>query len=112
MLAQTAAEMAQEVGLPARSSSGRTWSGWAWARCWASPRAAPSPKLIVLRYREQERRPIALVGKGVTFDTGGISLKPAQGMAAMTSDMAGAAAVLGRCGPSPELKPAGRTSSP
>lgn len=38
---------------------------------------------------------IALVGKGITFDTGGISLKPAQGMEAMKGDMGGAAAVLG-----------------
>ena len=37
---------------------------------------------------------IALVGKGITFDTGGISLKPAGGMGDMKSDMAGAAAVL------------------
>src|SRR5690606_13174148 len=53
------------------------------------------PKLIVLRHRGAQSPLTALVGKGVTFDTGGISLKPAQGMADMKSDMAGAAAVLG-----------------
>src|SRR5690606_3471053 len=40
------------------------------------------------------RARIALVGKGITFDTGGVSIKPAQGMWEMKSDMAGAAAVV------------------
>jgi leucyl aminopeptidase len=40
-------------------------------------------------------KPVAFIGKGVTFDTGGISLKPAQGMEEMKTDMAGAAAVIG-----------------
>lgn len=53
------------------------------------------PKLIVLRYKGADEEPLALVGKGVTFDTGGISIKPSQGMAEMKGDMAGAAAVLG-----------------
>ncbi len=39
--------------------------------------------------------PIALVGKGVTFDSGGLSLKPSEGMADMKCDMAGAATVVG-----------------
>ncbi len=55
------------------------------------------PRLIVVEYRgaEAERRPIALVGKGVTFDSGGISIKPAQAMDEMKFDMCGAASVLG-----------------
>jgi leucyl aminopeptidase len=55
------------------------------------------PKLIVLRYNGagRKRRPIAYVGKGVTFDTGGISLKPAGEMDEMKFDMSGAASVLG-----------------
>jgi leucyl aminopeptidase len=53
------------------------------------------PKLIVLRYAGGGSRPtLGLVGKGVTFDTGGISLKPGQGMQEMKMDMSGAAAVL------------------
>jgi len=53
------------------------------------------PKLIVLRYRGGGSGPtLALVGKGVTFDTGGISLKPGAGMPDMKMDMSGAAAVL------------------
>jgi leucyl aminopeptidase len=61
-------------------------------------RASHQPaKLIVLRYSgaAKGRKPIALVGKGVTFDTGGISLKPAAEMDEMKFDMSGAASVLG-----------------
>jgi leucyl aminopeptidase len=55
------------------------------------------PKLIVLRYSgaAKARKPLALVGKGITFDTGGISLKPAAEMDEMKYDMSGAASVLG-----------------
>ncbi len=55
------------------------------------------PRLIVLHYRgaEETEPPIALVGKGVVFDAGGISLKPAEKMDEMKMDMAGGAAVLG-----------------
>jgi leucyl aminopeptidase len=55
------------------------------------------PYLIVVEYKggAQGERPYALVGKGVVFDSGGISLKPGAGMDEMKMDMAGAAAVLG-----------------
>ncbi len=53
------------------------------------------PKLIVLDYRGADQRPIVLIGKGVTFDTGGISLKPREDMDEMKFDMCGAASVLG-----------------
>jgi leucyl aminopeptidase len=55
------------------------------------------PKLIVLNYRGTRagEKPVVLVGKGVTFDTGGISLKPAAEMDEMKYDMCGAAGVLG-----------------
>jgi leucyl aminopeptidase len=55
------------------------------------------PKLIVLRYNgaAKSAKPIALVGKGITFDTGGISLKPAGEMDEMKFDMSGAGSVLG-----------------
>jgi leucyl aminopeptidase len=52
------------------------------------------PKLIVLRYAGGGDGTLGLVGKGVTFDTGGISLKPGAGMHEMKMDMSGAAAVL------------------
>ncbi len=55
------------------------------------------PKLIVLRYggAAKSKQPLALVGKGITFDTGGISLKPAAEMDEMKFDMSGAGSVLG-----------------
>jgi leucyl aminopeptidase len=52
------------------------------------------PKLIVLRYGSGSGPTLAFVGKGVTFDTGGISLKPGAGMQEMKMDMSGGAAVL------------------
>ncbi len=59
--------------------------------------ATQAPKLIVLHYRgtTASSKPVVLVGKGVTFDTGGISLKPAAEMDEMKFDMCGAAGVLG-----------------
>ena len=55
------------------------------------------PKLIVLRYNgaARKKKPLVLVGKGITFDTGGISLKPAPEMDEMKYDMSGAGSVLG-----------------
>jgi leucyl aminopeptidase len=62
------------------------------------------PKLIVLRYAGGGSGPnLAFVGKGVTFDTGGISLKPGAGMQEMKMDMSGAAAVLEAMGAIAEL---------
>ena len=55
------------------------------------------PKLLVLNWKggNQGDAPVAFIGKGVTFDTGGISIKPAQNMEAMKWDMGGAGAVVG-----------------
>jgi leucyl aminopeptidase len=55
------------------------------------------PKLIALEYRKGPKgsKPVVLVGKGLCFDSGGISIKPAQGMEHMKFDMCGAAGVLG-----------------
>ena len=55
------------------------------------------PRLVRLTHRSRQarmRKKVALVGKGITFDTGGISIKPAASMHHMTSDMGGAAAVI------------------
>ena len=57
------------------------------------------PKFIILRHRGGGSEPdIGYVGKGITFDTGGISLKPAENMEAMKQDMSGAAAVIAAMG--------------
>jgi len=68
--------------------------------------SAQPPKFIVLRYRGGGSQHLALVGKGITFDTGGISIKPAQGMEEMKGDMAGGAAVIAAMGAIARLKPA------
>jgi leucyl aminopeptidase len=69
-------------------------------------------KLIVLRYEPDESEPmgndadvVAIVGKGITFDSGGISIKPAEGMEKMKYDMSGAAATLAAMRAIAQLKP-------
>jgi leucyl aminopeptidase len=65
------------------------------------------PRFIALEYRGAGRdAPVCLVGKGVTFDSGGISIKPAERMEEMKYDMSGAAAVLGAFEMLGQLKPA------
>jgi leucyl aminopeptidase len=67
--------------------------------------SAQEPRFIALEYKGAEGAPVVLVGKGVTFDTGGISIKPAQSMEDMKYDMSGAAAVLGTFEMLGRLKP-------
>ena len=71
--------------------------------------SAEPPALIVLRYKPilapVSKEHLGLIGKGVTFDTGGISIKPAQDMDQMRYDMAGGAAVLGAMRAIAQLKP-------
>lgn len=62
------------------------------------------PKFIILEYKGSEDAPIALIGKGITFDSGGISLKPGAGMDEMCYDMCGAASVLACLSAAVELK--------
>ncbi len=57
--------------------------------------SARPPRLLAMRWKGADVEPVAFVGKGVTFDTGGISIKPAAGMEDMKWDMGGAAAVAG-----------------
>src|SRR6185436_20337956 len=64
------------------------------------------PRFIVFEYRgsPKKQRPVVLVGKGITFDTGGLSLKPAGDMDHMKFDMCGAASVFGVMRAVAELK--------
>lgn len=64
------------------------------------------PKFIVVEYHgtSKKQKPIVLVGKGITFDSGGISIKPGEHMDEMKFDMSGAAAVLGTLGAVAALK--------
>ncbi|MGB9594165.1 MAG: leucyl aminopeptidase, partial [Anaerolineae bacterium] len=59
--------------------------------------SAQEPRFIILEHngRSDDPSPIVLIGKGLTFDSGGISIKPSEGMEKMKGDMAGAAAVFG-----------------
>jgi leucyl aminopeptidase len=57
--------------------------------------SSEEPRFVALEYQGAEGPPVVLIGKGVSFDTGGISIKPAQSMEDMKYDMSGAAAVLG-----------------
>ncbi len=69
--------------------------------------SAQPPKLISMAYRGRggDGFDVALVGKGITFDTGGISIKPAAGMEAMKADMTGAASVIAAMGAIAKLGP-------
>ena len=115
ILAQRAGEMAAEHGLqceilgPKEIQKHKMGAFWAVAKGSEEP-----PALIVLRY-EPSRAPstpvIGLVGKGVTFDSGGISIKPADGMEKMKYDMAGGAAMLGAMRAIALLKPKVRVTA-
>ena len=70
--------------------------------------SAQPPKMVILEYKTAPRNPtLLLVGKGLTFDSGGISLKPPKGMEEMKFDMCGGAAVLGAMQAVGEEKPKG-----
>jgi len=66
-----------------------------------------TPKLVILQYKGDDSSPktLGLVGKGITFDSGGISLKPSEDMADMKGDMAGAAVVISVLRALAQLKP-------
>ena len=96
-LAETAREIANRYGMQltvlGRAEMEREGMGSFLSVAQGTPQ---EPKLIVLEYRQGgDRPPITLVGKGLCFDSGGISIKPAQGMEWMKFDMCGAAGVLG-----------------
>ena len=65
------------------------------------------PRFIKIHYRPEgkPRKKVALIGKGITFDSGGLSLKPAKSMETMKLDMAGGAAVIGAMSRLPQLRP-------
>ena len=106
-LADTAKKMARELGLKAEVLDARQMQALKMGALLSVARGSDQPpKLIVLRYQGAGPKvpPIALVGKGITFDTGGISLKPAPEMDEMKFDMGGAASGLGAMRAVAELK--------
>ena len=98
--ARRAAEMAAEFGLTVETLEAGEIRARGMGGLWGVGQGSDEPPaLIVLRYEPEgataEDELWAFVGKGITFDTGGISIKPAKGMEEMKSDMAGGAAALG-----------------
>jgi len=108
ILGERASKMAAEVGLkcevfgPDKIKELKMGAFWSVAQGSDEP-----PALIVLRYEPADATGpvLGLVGKGVTFDTGGISIKPADGMEKMKYDMAGGATMLGAMRAIALLKP-------
>jgi leucyl aminopeptidase len=109
VLGQRAAEMASEVGLKSEVYSTDKLHELKMGAFWSvSQGSAEPPALIVLKYEPAgviDGPVLGLVGKGITFDTGGISIKPADNMEKMKYDMAGGAAMIGAMRAIALLKP-------
>jgi leucyl aminopeptidase len=109
ILAERARQMAQEVGLKCEVYGADKIKELKMGAFWGVAQGSDEPPaLIVLRY-EPANAPatpvLGLVGKGITFDTGGISIKPADGMEKMKYDMAGGAAMIGAMRAIAQIKP-------
>ena len=108
-LGERAASMAAEVGLKCEVYSTAKLHELKMGAFWAVSQGSPEPPaLIVLHYEPAgvpDGQVLGLVGKGITFDTGGISIKPADNMEKMKYDMAGGAAMLGAMRAIALLKP-------
>jgi leucyl aminopeptidase len=103
--ARLALKIARENGLKYSSFDPQAFGMHA---LWAVAKGSNEPpRLVALEYRGApgSKEKIALIGKGITFDSGGISIKPSKKMDEMKSDMAGAAAVLGTMSLLSRLKP-------
>ena len=109
-LAEAARQMASEFGLEYKVLDEQAMSSLGMGALLGVAQGSTNPPfLISLEYRPSRtegKHEIALVGKGVTFDTGGISIKPSDGMEKMKYDMAGAAAVIGAMRAIAQLRPA------
>jgi leucyl aminopeptidase len=109
ILGQRAAMMAEEVGLGWEVHSTEMLHQLKMGAFWSVAQgSAEPPALIVLRYEPEgvTKGPVlGLVGKGITFDTGGISIKPSDNMEKMKYDMAGGAAMIGAMRAIALLKP-------
>jgi len=109
MLAERARRMADEVGLKCEVYGADKIKQLKMGAFWGVAQGSDEPPaLIVLRYEPTDAPAspvLGLVGKGITFDTGGISIKPADGMEKMKYDMAGGAAMMGAMRAIALLKP-------
>jgi leucyl aminopeptidase len=114
VLAERAKEMSESLGLKCEIMGPEKIKELKMGAFWSVAQGSDEePRLIVIRYEPQStpEKPTAgkpvlgLVGKGITFDTGGISIKPADGMEKMKYDMAGGAAMIGAMRAIALLKP-------
>jgi leucyl aminopeptidase len=96
-IARAAQEMAREVGLTCKVwTEAQLERGGFGGIIGVGKGSVNPPRMVELRYeRDGRRRPIALTGKGIAFDSGGLSIKDAKGMESMKDDMGGAASILG-----------------
>ena len=112
-MAQEAKKIADECGLAIKVLAGKQLAEFGGLRAVGNSSPTPGPRFIELSYIPRMRGNsaaalphIVIVGKGLTFDTGGVSLKrPYESMTAMKSDMAGAAAALATISALPQLQP-------
>jgi leucyl aminopeptidase len=96
-MAETARELANKYGLGHRVFDQEEMEAMGMGALLGVARGSSQPpKLITLTYKGDERsqEAIGFLGKGITFDSGGISIKPSEGMSEMKADMAGAASVM------------------
>jgi leucyl aminopeptidase len=109
ILAERARKMASEVGLGCEIFGADKIKDLKMGAFWGVAQGSDEPPaLIILRYNPAgapDNVHLGLVGKGITFDTGGISIKPADGMEKMKYDMAGGAAMIGTMRAIALLKP-------
>ncbi len=109
ILAKRAEEMSKEFGLKCEVYGADKIKELKMGAFWGVAQGSDEPPaLIVMRYEPAgapEKPVLGLVGKGITFDTGGISIKPADGMEKMKYDMAGGATMIGAMRAIAQLKP-------
>src|ERR1044072_2834131 len=110
ILAQKAKEVSKEFGLSFEALDQKQMEKLGMGGLLGVSRGSDEPpKLIVMKYTPSRKQKIdkvlALVGKGITFDSGGISLKPGENMELMKYDMTGAATVIGTMRAIAQLKP-------
>jgi leucyl aminopeptidase len=109
VLGQRAAEMCRQHGLQCEVYGADKIKELKMGAFWGVAKGSEEPPALIVMTYEPKKAPaspvLGLVGKGITFDTGGISIKPADGMEKMKYDMAGGAAMIGAMQAIAQLKP-------
>jgi leucyl aminopeptidase len=112
VLGQKAADMCQQYGLKCEVYGADKLKELKMGAFWGVTKGSEEPPALIVMTYEPAKAPaspvLGLVGKGITFDTGGISIKSADGMEKMKYDMAGGAAMIGAMQAISQLKPAVR----